>query len=59
LKRGSNWNPVVVVKRVSGAAPALDRSFGTDLMAQILVIPAVGVDAPWLQMPPGRRFVLR
>lgn len=39
--------------------PASIAYLGTDLMAQILVIPAAGVDAPWLQMPPGRRFVLR
>jgi hypothetical protein len=43
----------------SWTAPTSIAYLGTDLMAQILVIPAAGVDAPWLQMPPGRRFVLR
>lgn len=32
---------------------------GVDLTVQMLVLPGAGVQAPWLQMPPGRRFVLQ
>jgi hypothetical protein len=32
---------------------------GTDLVVQLAVLPLPGVSAPWLQLPPGRRFVLR
>ncbi|MCU0866989.1 MAG: hypothetical protein MUC36_24650 [Planctomycetes bacterium] len=31
---------------------------GTDLVVQLAVLPLPGVPAPWLQLPPGRRFVL-
>jgi hypothetical protein len=31
---------------------------GTDLVVQLLVLPTTA-QAPWLQLPPGRRFVLR
>jgi hypothetical protein len=32
---------------------------GFDLMAHLVVLPGAGVQAPWLQLPPGRRFVLQ
>src|SRR5262245_43196129 len=38
--------------------PAGVQFVGIDLTAQMLVLPA-GTQAPWLQMPPGRRFVLQ
>lgn len=38
--------------------PASTAFVGTDLVAHLLVLPA-GAVAPWLQLPPPQRFVLR
>jgi hypothetical protein len=40
------------------AIPNNANLIGTDLTAQMLVLPDPGVQAPPLQLPPGRRFVL-
>jgi hypothetical protein len=40
------------------AIPAASAFVGTDLVAHFAVLPA-GIPAPWLQLPPPRRFVLR
>ena len=39
--------------------PNLFPFLGADFVAQALVLPAPGVQAPDLQLPPGWRFVLR
>ncbi len=39
--------------------PANSAFIGFDLFAHLLVLPAAGMQAPWLQLPPGRRFVLQ
>jgi hypothetical protein len=39
--------------------PSSPTFAGTDLVVQLAVLPLPGVPAPWLQLPPGRRFVLR
>jgi hypothetical protein len=41
------------------AIPNVPWYAGFDFTAQIAVLPDPGVQAPWLQLPPGRRFVLR
>ncbi|MBM3960313.1 MAG: hypothetical protein FJ306_00180 [Planctomycetes bacterium] len=43
---------------VAWPIPASPAFVGTDLVAHFAVLPA-GVAAPWLQVPPPRRFVLR
>ncbi len=43
---------------VAWPIPASTAFVGTDLVAHLGVLPA-GVAAPWLQLPPPRRFVLR
>lgn len=43
---------------VAWPIPASPAFVGTDLVAHFAVLPA-GVAAPWLQLPPPRRFVLR
>lgn len=40
------------------AIPASSAFVGTDLVAHFAVLPA-GIAAPWLQLPPPRRFVLQ
>jgi hypothetical protein len=40
------------------AIPAASAFVGTDLVAHFAVLPA-GIPAPWLQLPPPRRFVLQ
>jgi hypothetical protein len=47
LQQGYTWN-----------VPGNALFFGTDLVAQLAVLP-VSVQAPWLQLPPPHRFVLR
>lgn len=32
---------------------------GSDLIVQLVVVPDPGMQAPWLSIPPGRRFVVR
>ena len=39
--------------------PASSTFAGSDLVVQLCVLPLPGVPAPWLQLPPPRRFVLR
>ncbi|MSR39846.1 MAG: hypothetical protein EXS02_13535 [Planctomycetes bacterium] len=39
--------------------PAIPWLAGLDFVAQIAVVPDAGMVAPWLQLPPGRRFVLQ
>ncbi|MGB3967127.1 MAG: hypothetical protein WBO45_10370, partial [Planctomycetota bacterium] len=39
--------------------PAGVQFVGIDLTVQMVVLPGAGMQAPWLQMPPGRRFVLQ
>lgn len=39
--------------------PAGVQFLGLDFTVQMVVLPGAGMQAPWLQMPPGRRFVLR
>ncbi|MBL8753506.1 MAG: hypothetical protein JNK15_09410 [Planctomycetes bacterium] len=39
--------------------PAGSQFVGTDLVVQPVVLPLAGVPAPWLQLPPAHRFVLR
>lgn len=39
--------------------PNVATAVGLDLVLQALVLPDPGVQAPWLQLPPGWRFVLR
>lgn len=48
LQQGYTWN-----------LPSSPMFAGTDLVVQLAVLPLPGVPAPWLQLPPGRRFVLR
>lgn len=47
LNQGYTWN-----------VPASPTFVGTDLTVQLVVLPGAGMQAPWLQLPPGRRFVL-
>ncbi len=39
--------------------PSTAQFLGADLTVQMVVLPTAGTQAPWLQMTPGRRFVLR
>lgn len=39
--------------------PSSPYFVGLDFTVQLLVLPDPGVQAPWLQLPPGGRFVLR
>ena len=48
LQQGCTWN-----------VPANPLFAGIDLTAQLAVLPGAGVQAPWLQLPPPHRFVLR
>jgi hypothetical protein len=48
LQQGFTWN-----------VPANPGFVGTDLLVQAAVLPGAGMQAPALQLPPGRRFVLR
>jgi hypothetical protein len=41
------------------AVPNNARFVGLDLTAQMLVLPDPRMTAPWINLPPGRRFVLR
>jgi hypothetical protein len=48
LQQGTTWN-----------VPANSIFAGTDLVVQLAALPLAGVQAPWLQLPPPVRFVLR
>ena len=41
------------------SVPNNSAFIGLDLFAHLVVLPGAGMQAPWLQLPPGRRFVLQ
>ncbi len=49
----------VLQQAYAWSVPASAVFVGTDLTVQLAVLATAGVLAPWLQLPPGRRFVLR
>jgi hypothetical protein len=48
LQQSFTWN-----------TPASIVFLGTDLTVQMVVLPGTVASAPWVQLPPGRRFVLQ
>lgn len=48
LQQGFTWS-----------VPSSPTFVGTDLVVQLAALPGAGVSAPWLQLPPPRRFVLQ
>ena len=49
----------VLQQSYTWAVPNVPLYIGVDLVVQMAVLPGAGMQAPWLQLPPGCRFVLQ